>query len=340
MNNHLYQKKPKINLCVGPMTINTIKSIDKFSKQNKKKIFIICSRNQIENKALGGGYVNNFSTENFGKYIRKLKNSLLILGRDHGGPFTSDKKSNSLKKEIINCKKSFISDIKAGFELIHIDTSFAKNHKFKVALNLYNFCLKKSQKFRKKIFYELGVNFHGDKFNKNEFNKIIKNFSKLKNVKFITGTTGSKINNSKQVGKFMKDNSKLMTKKLKSFDMLIKDHNCDFLNKKQINLRKKCGIYSFNIGPELASVENDILYAFGVKSKNKSFKIFLKQVLKSEKWKKWCNKSSSNRLKFSSSAHYLYNENSFLDFKKNFLDNTNFDSLVLRKHLNIYKKFY
>ena len=340
MNNHPYQKKPETNLCVGPMTINTIKSIDKFSKENKKKIFIICSRNQIENKALGGGYVNNFSTEDFAKYIKKLKNSSLILGRDHGGPFTSDKKSNSFKKEIINCKKSFKSDIKAGFGLIHIDTSFTKNHKFKVALDLYNFCFKISQKYRKKISYELGVNFHGDKFNKNEFNKIINNFCKLKNVKFITGTTGSKINNSKQVGKFMKDNSKLMSKKLANFDVLIKDHNCDFLNKKQINLRKKCGIYSFNIGPELAYAENDILYDFGMKSKNKSFKIFFKQVLKSKKWKKWCNRNSPNRLKFSSSAHYLYNETSFLDFKKNILDDTNFDFLVSEKHLDIYKKFY
>ena len=138
----------------------------------------------------------------------------------------------------------------------------------------------------------------------------------------------------------MKDNSKLMSKKLANFDVLIKDHNCDFLNKKQINLRKKCGIYSFNIGPELAYAENDILYDFGMKSKNKSFKIFFKQVLKSKKWKKWCNRNSPNRLKFSSSAHYLYNETSFLDFKKNILDDTNFDFLVSEKHLDIYKKFY
>lgn len=340
MNNHLDQKKIKINLCVGPMTLNTIESINKFSKKNKKKIFIICSRNQIENKALGGGYVNNFSTENFGKYIRKLKNPFLVLGRDHGGPFTSDKKTNSLKKEIINCKKSFASDIKAGFELIHIDTSFTKKYKFKYALNLYNYCSKISQKLKKKISYEIGVNFHGDNFKKNEFDKIIKNFSRLKNIKFITGTTGSKINNSKQIGRFVEKNSKLMSKKLSQFDILIKDHNCDFLNKKQINLRKKSGIYSFNIGPELAFIENNILYSFGIKNKSKNFAIFLNKVLNSEKWKKWCNKNSSNRLKFSTSAHYLYNEKSYQNFKKKYLSNSNFDILVLKKHINIYKKFY
>jgi hypothetical protein len=340
MNIHPYLKKPKVKLCVGPMTINTIESVNKFSKKHKKYIYLICSKNQIESKKLGGGYVNNFSTESFAKYIKKLNNSFIKLGRDHGGPFIADKKSKNMKKEIVNCKSSFTSDIKSGFELLHIDTSFAKKEKFKLALELYNYCYKKSKKYNKNIHYEIGVNFHGDKFIKQEFNQIIKNFSNLQKIKFVTGTTGSKINNSKQVGNFNKKNSKLMTKELSKKGILVKDHNCDFLKKREINLRKKCGIYSFNIGPELAHAENEILYDIGIKSKNKFFSKFLITVLKSEKWKKWCNKNSSNKNKFSSSAHYLYNNINYINFKKLFLSSANFDSLVIKKHFDIYSKFF
>ena len=49
-------------LGLGPMSLEIINSLNYFSKKHKKKIMLICSRNQIESKKLGGGYVNNFST--------------------------------------------------------------------------------------------------------------------------------------------------------------------------------------------------------------------------------------------------------------------------------------
>ena len=33
----------------------------------------IATRNQIDKKEFGGGYVNNFSTEEYSKYIKKRK---------------------------------------------------------------------------------------------------------------------------------------------------------------------------------------------------------------------------------------------------------------------------
>ena len=59
-------------LGLGPMSIEIINSLNKFSK-NIKKIMLICSRNQIETEFLGGGYVNNFNTEEFAKFIKSKK---------------------------------------------------------------------------------------------------------------------------------------------------------------------------------------------------------------------------------------------------------------------------
>ncbi len=330
----------KINLCVGPMSMNTINSINQFSKRYKKYITIVCSRNQIESEKLGGGYVNNFTTENFSKYIKKLDNKYLLIGRDHGGPKHQDKKSKNFQIEIANSKKSLECDIKSGFKQIHIDTVFAKKRKFDLAIELYNFCQQKSKKFKNRVSYEIGVNFHGDQFNKDEFSKIGKYFYDLKDIKFITGTTGSKIKNSKQVGRFNRTNSKLISEKLKKHKILIKDHNCDFLNNKQISMRKHCGISSFNIGPELAYVENNILYKYGVNSKNIYYTKFFKKVLETQKWKKWCDHKCSKKIKFNSTAHYYYNDINYQHFIENEIDKKKFNKEVLNAHIQVYKKFY
>ena len=60
-------------LGLGPMSVEVINSLDYFSKKHKKKIMLICSRNQIESDKLGGGYVNNFSTTTFANFVKKKK---------------------------------------------------------------------------------------------------------------------------------------------------------------------------------------------------------------------------------------------------------------------------
>ena len=103
----------KINLCVGPMSMNTINSINQFSKRYKKYITIVCSRNQIESEKLGGGYVNNFTTENFSKYIKKLDNKYLLIERSEAQNIkTKNQKTFKLKlliqKKVWNVTSSLV----------------------------------------------------------------------------------------------------------------------------------------------------------------------------------------------------------------------------------------
>ncbi len=75
-------------LGIGPMSKNCVDSTIKISNKHDVPIMIIASRRQIECKEFGGGYVNNWSTEDFSKYVEKndIKGNI-ILCRDHGGPF-------------------------------------------------------------------------------------------------------------------------------------------------------------------------------------------------------------------------------------------------------------
>ena len=99
-------KEPKI--FIGPMSKNIVDSIIKYCDEKNKVVGLIPSRRQVE---FDGGYVNNWTTEEFSNYVKnKTKNILLV--RDHCGPlqgYTEDDGMESFKED---CKY---------FDVIHID---------------------------------------------------------------------------------------------------------------------------------------------------------------------------------------------------------------------------
>ena len=80
------------------MSKEIINCLSLFSKKNKTQIVLIASRNQIDIKEFGGGYVNNFDTEHYANYVKNKKNDYLIMARDHCGPYTN---SNITKTNVV-----------------------------------------------------------------------------------------------------------------------------------------------------------------------------------------------------------------------------------------------
>lgn len=317
-------------LGLGPMSVEVINSLDKFSRKYKKKIMLISSRNQIETKSLGGGYVNNFNTESFAKFIKTKKNKNLIMARDHSGPFKRDgsKKKFKLLEEIENCKKSLKDDIINDFKLIHIDTSECKSLKYEIAQELIEYSSLIAKQNNKKIFYEFGAEEHGVMTNFKKFKSDAKFFSKFKNKQFIVCQTGSLVKSIFQVGQFDVDSLKIMKNIANEYGILLKEHNCDYLNNYQIKLRKQFGVNAINIAPELGVMQTMLVFylskEFGLDSEIKEF---TKLVLKNKKWTKWNYNNENNVIKFFSAGHYHFNSN---EYKKIILK--------LKKKINIQKK--
>ena len=71
---------PKIFL--GPMSHNVVDTVLDCNIHEGKNFGFIPSRRQVENN---GGYVNNWTTKGFQKYV-KSKSSKTFIERDHGGP--------------------------------------------------------------------------------------------------------------------------------------------------------------------------------------------------------------------------------------------------------------
>jgi len=72
-------------LGVGPVSKNCVDATIEISEESQKPIFLIASRNQIDAEFIGGGYVNNWTTEEFAQYVLKKNTNpnKIILARDH-----------------------------------------------------------------------------------------------------------------------------------------------------------------------------------------------------------------------------------------------------------------
>ena len=165
-------------LGIGPMSKEIINSLDYFSNKKNTKIMLICSRNQVDSKILGGGYVNNFSTRTFSEFVKKKNNNKLIMCRDHSGPYKKDSKKRDIDREIENTKLSLLDDIINDFQILHIDTSECGNAKYEIAQELINYCNFNAKKY-KKNFFEFGCEDHGILTNLKKFKKKILTFSKI-----------------------------------------------------------------------------------------------------------------------------------------------------------------
>jgi hypothetical protein len=146
-------------LCYGPMSKNIVDSLIKFSNDTQTPITLIPSRRQIE---WNGGYVNNWTTESFSKYVRE-KSKYIAIQRDHGGPgqgLFDDDGYESLKYD---CKY---------FDAIHIDP-WKKYQQLddgiKWTLEMIHFCYK----INPNLYFEVGTEEAIRPFNINEINELL-----------------------------------------------------------------------------------------------------------------------------------------------------------------------
>ena len=307
-------------LGIGPMSKEIINSLDYFSKKKNSKIMLICSRNQIESKRLGSGYVNKFSTKTFSEFIKSKKNSKLIMCRDHSGPYKKDGKKENIYKEVENTKISLLDDIINDFQILHIDTSECGKAKYEIAKELIIFCNNNAKKYKKKVFFEFGCEDHGVLTSLKKFKQDINFLKNFSNRQYIVCQTGSLVKSVFQVGQFDVDTVKAMSKIANVNGILLKEHNCDYLNNDEIILRKKNGINAINIAPEFGVLQTRMTYYLSKQlGLDKDIIRFKKLVLKKKKWNKWLYNNENNLIKFFSSGHYHFNENIYkqLIFKIN-----------------------
>ena len=268
-----------IKYFIGPMSKNVVDSILEFTKETGNKIAFIPSRRQIE---YNGGYVNNWTTVEFKNYVGK---SLIV--RDHSGPeqgYTSDDGYDSLKED---CKY---------FDVIHIDP-WKKYQSFEDGLNETINMIKFCHGLNKNIQFEVGTEQSIRYFSSEELYRFVSELkirlseSEFNQIKYLVIQSGTSLKGNVNTGSYDKERLLSMISVCKSFNLISKEHNGDYIPVSLIREKFDLGLDSINIAPEFGLIEtNTYLDYFERNNRLDLEEVFFQICLDSDRWQKWVDK--------------------------------------------------
>ena len=333
----LHNKKSLLG--AGPMSTNCINAVINISNKYNIPIQLIASRRQIDSDDHGGGYVNNWSTEEFSNYVRKnSQQQFVFLSRDHSGPWQGyyEVKNNlDLKSSMNSCKRSLEEDIDQGFKFLHLDPCIDINNQINTDMildrlfELYGHVYDYSKGLND-IFIEVGTDLQSDQvssveetryildkvttFSTNELNHkptffVIQNGTKVLETENI-GEYKDKVETNKSFIKHINE----LTTLINSYGLWSKAHNCDYLNLKTLKTIPKSGINGVNIAPEYGVAETkEIINLCKNNYLEDELNEFYSLSYESGKWEKWLKPESklSKKQKAILSGHYIFSSEEF-----------------------------
>jgi len=347
-------------LGVGPMSKNCVDAAVELAEQYKTPIMLIASRRQIDSEQFGGGYVENWTTQNFADYvIKKDKNKNIIIARDHGGPWQNELEKSqkmNLKDAMSSAKDSYKADIDAGFHMLHIDPSIDfltqkpdTDQILERVYELYDFCWAYAQKKNQDIIFEIGTEEQsGNNNSKEELEytlKCMKNFcrkNKMPFPSFIVIQAGTRVMETKNIGSFespVRIENELppeiqipqMIEICNKYGIYMKEHNADYLSTESLKWQPRLGIHAANVAPEFGVAETTAFINV-LKENNKTDLLneFLKISYNSLKWKKWMlkNTDASDWDRAIIAGHYVFSSDEFIKLRteaSNTITNLNYN---------------
>lgn len=332
-------------LCVGPMSRHCIDASLELSAQYQLPLILIASRRQVDASCFGGGYVENFTTGAFAKYVHSFPKANVFLARDHGGPWQSSfeqEKQMDLFQAMASAKKSFEEDILSGFDFIHIDPSIPINGEdltldkilsrlFELLTHCHEFALS----VEANVEFELGTEEQNGYFQDLEqfeyFLEKTLGFCQKNRIKiptFVVAQTGTKVLEMQNIGAFQRETADKefaqnhLRKSLelcKKYGVFLKEHNTDYLSCDALALRPFLGIHASNVAPEFGVFETrSLLYLLGLCQMKKERQEFISLALESKKWVKWMlpNSKASDLDKASICGHYIFSHPQVCEMKE------------------------
>jgi len=296
------------------MSKNIVDAILEFCNETGNKIGLIPSRRQVE---WNGGYVNNWTTEKFSRYV----GCDFIIKRDHSGPgqgYDSDDGFESLEHD---CKY---------LDMIHIDP-WNKYPKYedglKWTIEMINFCYDKNPSIEYEVGTEQSIRYFGteqlDMLMNDLQNKLTsKQFNK---IKYIVIQSGTSLKGNTNTGKYNSIRLKQMIDIAKKYNKLSKEHNGDYLPIELIKEKFNLGLDSINIAPEFGQIETKT-YLDKIKKETPELLGKLYKICYiSNRWRKWVDKNfipeDNKETLINICGHYILTSPKFLkDIKSNFPD--------------------
>ncbi|MFH0795963.1 MAG: class II D-tagatose-bisphosphate aldolase, non-catalytic subunit, partial [Candidatus Omnitrophota bacterium] len=284
----LFRRFQKINdvtlLGIGPVSKNTIIASLEVARKYDFPLLFIASRNQVDKKELGGGYLSGWDQKGFVSGVKRLAEryafpKAVYFCRDHGGPWQRDKELNQRipHDEAIRLGKiSFFADIEAGFDLLHIDPTkspFLKEaaDSLKVIVDDTVRLIASVEERRRRlglpeITYEVGTeDIKGGLTQAEKFRQFLSRLSnilqhqKLPQPNFIVGQTGTLVKLDTNAGFFHPEVARRLAGIARENRAFLKEHNTDYLDEESLRMHPVLGISAANVAPEFGVAETKSL---------------------------------------------------------------------------------
>jgi len=310
-------------LGIGPMSKNLIQACFELAKEKDLPLMFIASRNQVDIDEFGAGYVNGWDQYRFAKDLAAIASSVgfngdYFLCRDHGGPWQRDKerKDHLPEDEAMKLAKlSYANDLKAGFDLLHIDPTkdpyvvgkvIDLNVVIERTIDLIEYC----ETFRienglPEVAYEVGTEeTNGGLTSVETFENFIEELNKrlkeksLPKPTFIVGQTGTLTRLTENVGNFNDQQAALLADIAAKHGLGLKEHNGDYLSDVTLLKHPAYKITAMNVAPEygtyetrayleLHRLERDLHDKGFIASASDFYSVLASSCISSGKYQKW-----------------------------------------------------
>jgi hypothetical protein len=345
---NLFSKRDRTYLGVGPMSKNCVDAVIELTKEYRAPIILVASRRQIECMELGGGYANNWDTFSFAQYVKERDpDGLVVLARDHGGPWQHPnelKRFSNVADAIESSKISYLRDIEAGFQILHIDPviniiaeDLPKERILEMIFELYSYCMDVSHNLGREVLIEIGTEEQqvkplDDPANLESLLMEVKNYCDAHQYPLplsIVVQTGTKVMETRNIGDFPAEEGEIEgyieKHKLKEiigicdqYGIMLKQHNTDYLPDSSLNFHPKIGIHSVNVAPEFGVIETiELLAALSEEGMDLEREVFIEICLNSKRWEKWVLPESnlSDFEKAKLCGHYIFMDEKVREIK-------------------------
>jgi tagatose-1,6-bisphosphate aldolase non-catalytic subunit AgaZ/GatZ len=344
--NTFLNKKRCTLLGVGPMSLNCVDAAIELANEYEAPLLLIASRRQIDAEEFGGGYVNNWTTEEFARYvIDHDKKGKILLARDHGGPWRNSREIEaklSLRPAMESAKSSYRADLEAGFQVLHIDPSVDIHGQPDVdevlarVFDLYEFCWSQAQQMRREVIFEIGTEEQSGSTNTQEeldyTLNAVQQFCKknrLPQPSFVVIQCGTRVMETRNVGSF--DSPFRVADELPAeiqlpkmieicnrYGILMKEHNTDYLSDEALQWHPRLGIHAANVAPEFGVTETrELVSVLEDNGLSKLADRFLQLAYDSNKWDKWMltNTGATDRDRSIIAGHYVFSKPECIELK-------------------------
>lgn len=333
-------------LGVGPMSVNCVDAVIDLANEHEVPILLIASRRQIDSEEFGGGYVNNWTTSEFSRYVvDRDKKGKVLLARDHGGPWQNTKEVSdnlSLRRAMESAKSSYRADIEAGFQVLHIDPSVDIHGRPDVdevldrVFDLYEYCWSQAQQLGREVIFEIGTEEQSGSTNSQEeldyTLNAVQQFckkNKLPQPTFVVIQCGTRVMEARNIGSF--DSPIRVADELPAeiqlpkmieicnrYGIFMKEHNTDYLSDAALQWHPRLGIHAANVAPEFGVTETrSLISILENNGLEKTAERFMQIAFESNKWEKWMieNSLATDRDRAIIAGHYVFSKPECIELK-------------------------